>query len=94
MEIALKESEYFLNSLIENLSVGILIIDPITRNIETINSYATELIGSNAENIIGNRCHGFVCPAMEKSCPICDLNQIVDSSDKILLRNDGEEIPI
>lgn len=91
--------EYQLNNqikdaLIENISVGVMIIDPTTRIIESINSFGVQLFKANREDIIGKRCHAFVCPAFENRCPVCDLGLEVDNSEKILLRSDGKKIPI
>ena len=88
------ESEKLQKTLLENVSAGIMIIDPKTRIIETVNKYARELIGLKNDEIIGQKCHRFVCPAHVDCCPICDKGQIVDNSDKVLLRPDGKEIPI
>lgn len=88
------ESERLQKTLLENISAGVMIIDPKTRIIETVNKYAMELIGLKNDEIIGQKCHRFVCPAHEDCCPICDKGQIVDNSDKVLLRPDGKEIPI
>ncbi len=82
------------DALIENISVGVMIIDPITRIIESINSFGVQLFAANREEIIGKRCHAFVCPAFENCCPVCDLGLEVDNSEKILLRSDGIRIPI
>lgn len=82
------------DALIENISVGVMIIDPITRIIESINSFGVQLFAANREEIIGKRCHAFVCPAFENCCPVCDLGLDVDNSEKILLRSDGKRIPI
>jgi PAS domain S-box-containing protein len=88
------ESEQLQKTLLENIAAGVMIIDPETRLIETVNNYAASLIGLQNEEIIGRKCHQFVCPAHEECCPICDKGQRVDNSDKVLLRPDGKEIPI
>lgn len=93
-EQKITESEKLQKTLLENVSAGIMIIDPKTRIIETVNKYAMELIGLKNDEIIGQKCHRFVCPAHVDCCPICDKGQIVDNSDKVLLRPDGKEIPI
>lgn len=90
----LLESEMLQRTLIENISVGVLIIDPETRIIESINSFACNIIGKPENEIIGKRCHSFICPSEENSCPICDLSQIIDNSDKTIIRSDGTIIPI
>ncbi|MEI7502824.1 MAG: PAS domain S-box protein [Paludibacter sp.] len=93
-EERIKENEEYQRLLLENLSVGIMIIDPETRIIETVNSFASNIIGDKIENIVGRRCHSYVCPSINECCPVCDKNEIVDNSDKILLNAKGESIPI
>ncbi len=39
-------------------------------------------------------CHQLVCPAEEGKCPILDLGQKVDFSEKILLCSGGARLPI
>jgi PAS domain S-box-containing protein len=93
-EQKLLESESFQRVLLENIAVGVLIVDPQTRLVENINNFGANLIGTDKKNIIGKKCHQFVCPSMENQCPICDLHMEVDNSDKILIRADGEQLPI
>jgi PAS domain S-box-containing protein len=42
----------------------------------------------------GRICHRFVCPAMEGKCPVIDLNQSIDRSERMLLTCGGEAVPI
>lgn len=93
-EKKIKENEQIQRSLLENLSAGVMIIDPATRIIESVNMFACNIIGAPEKDIIGKKCHQFVCPAMEKACPICDLDQPVDNSEKVLFRISGEKVPI
>ncbi|MDH5390988.1 MAG: PAS domain S-box protein, partial [Candidatus Bathyarchaeota archaeon] len=46
------------------------------------------------EHVIGKVCHTFICPAEKGKCPITDLGQTVDKSERVLLRADGQKIPI
>ena len=94
METELREKEHIQRTLMENLPVGFIIIDAKTRVIERVNPTAAKLFGAPVESIVGNRCHRFMCTAEESSCPILDLNQTVDSSDRVLIRHDGNEIPV
>ncbi len=82
------------DTLLESIAVGILIIDPEQRQIEGINEFAVNLIGRKREDIIGKRCHSFICPASEDRCPICDLGQVIDNSDRVLLTANGKSLPI
>ena len=89
MEMELKESDEFHRQLMSNLSMGVVIIDPLTRIIENVNDAAAAMFGALKGKIIGNRCHSFLCPAQEGHCPVCDLGKEVDNSEKTLLCADG-----
>ena len=78
----------------EHVECGISIIDAQTREILDINPVAVRMFGDAKEKIIGKRCHQFICPAEENSCPIMDKNQVVDRSERKFVRADGEVIPI
>ncbi|WP_419657977.1 PAS domain S-box protein [Desulfosarcina variabilis] len=92
METELREKEHIQRTLMESLPVGFIIIDAKTRVIERVNPTAAKLFGAPMDRIVGNRCHQFMCPADETSCPILDLKQTVDSSDRVLIRHDGERM--
>jgi PAS domain S-box-containing protein len=93
-EEALQESENMLRILLDNMPVGVVIIDPLTRKIEKVNNHVEFLFGDSADHIIGKRCHALLCPASEGACPVCDLGQLVDNSDRVLIKADGSRIPI
>ena len=52
------------------------------------------MIGSARHKIIGHVCHQYICPAEKNKCPITDLGQHLDNSERTLLTNNGESIPI
>jgi PAS domain S-box-containing protein len=91
---ALRESEQYLKTIWESTHAGILVIEAETHQVQDINPFAARLIGLSPEEIIGRRCHRFLCPAETGSCPISDLCQTVDGSDRTLINTQGEEIPI
>jgi PAS domain S-box-containing protein len=90
----LRESEAFQRELLMNLPAGVIVVDPETRCIERVNEHAAALFGAPAETLIGNRCHRCLCPAQEGSCPVCDLGQTVDHSERVMLCADGSRRPI
>ena len=71
-----------------------LIIDARTHIIERANSKALEMFGGTEENVIGQECQSFVCPAEKGCCPVTDLGQAIDRSERILLTSDGSRVPI
>ena len=93
-EDALKESEEYLKTLLDSIHTGIIVIDAETHKILDANSYALEMIGFKKEQISGHVCHEHVCPAEIGECPVTDLQQTVDSSERILIKANGGQIPI
>jgi len=93
-EAELKESQEYLKSILGSMQVGVLVIDPVNHEIVDLNSHALELIGSPRELVVGRECHGFVCLAERGKCPITDLKQIVDHSERTLVTSDGRQLSI
>jgi len=88
-EAALRESEGRLRTVLEKVQIGLLIIDPVSHTIVEANPAAAALIGAPADQIVGKVCHKYICPAEVGRCPITDLDQRVDNSERVLLRADG-----
>ena len=90
----MKDNKNRVMKVFESLLTGVIIIDAETRNIVDANPIAIKMIGAKKKDIIGKICHNFICPAEEGRCPILDLGQKVDKSERILLRADGSELPV
>jgi len=93
-ESALRENEAMQRVLLANLPAGVVIVDPVSRRIELANEHAATLFGSQVDQLVGKRCHSVMCTAQEGACPVCDLGQAVDSSDREMLRADGSRVNI
>ncbi len=91
---ALRESEKRVNTILNAINTGTMIIDPENRTIVDVNPAAARMIGLTRDKIIGRKCHRFVCPREDHDCPIIDGLQKVDNAERILLTGDGREIPI
>ena len=91
---ALLESNTLKNLMLTNLPAGVVIVDPVTRAIEQVNDHAATMFGAPMDQLVGQRCHSFLCPANKGACPVCDLGQIVDNSYREMLRTDGSRLPI
>ena len=94
MEKELEAIEIRSKTILDNLQAAVMIIDDKTHEIVDVNNMAAKMIGASRNNIVNKVCHQFVCPAADGKCPISDLGQCVDNSERILIRNDGERIPI
>jgi len=93
-EQELRVSEEQLEAIFSSVHTGLIIIDGESHTIIDANPYAVSLIGVSADKIAGKVCHEFICPAEKGKCPITDLGQTVDKSERVLLSIDGEKIPI
>ena len=92
-EEKLRESEERLKTTLDSIQTGIVIIDTETHIIVDANPAAIRMIGAPEEQVIGHVCHDYICPAEKGKCPITDLGQKVDNSERILLTANGEEVP-
>ena len=96
-----KKTEQRLQELLDNtmhmlevMPFGIIIVGK-DRIIRKANRVALNLMGLEAEkDIVGKVCHNRICPAEECNCPVLDLGQQVDSSERILLGKNNKRIPI
>ncbi len=93
-EKAVKENQRRIKTMFDTVNAGILVIDPETRTIVEANPAAVEMIGSSRRKIVGRRCHQFICPSEDGQCPIMDLGQNIDNSERILLKTDGSQLLI
>ncbi len=93
-QAAVRESENLQRILLENISVGVIIVDPITRIIERANDHVATLFGAPVERLVGHRCHALLCPADEGACPVCDLGKTEDNAEREMIRADGARLPI
>jgi PAS domain S-box-containing protein len=93
-EEALRRSESYLKAVLDSMLSGLIVIDAETHEIVDANAHALRTIGTSKEDAVGKVCHKFVCPAERGKCPITDLGQTVDRSERVLLKADGDKVPI
>jgi PAS domain S-box-containing protein len=85
----LQESETKLQLIFDKVGTGILIIDKETQIIIDANQTAVEMVAMPKEMMIGQPCYSIVCPAQAGNCPVKDLGQTVDHSERKLLCANG-----
>jgi len=93
-EEVLRESEKRLRTIFDTIQAGFVVVDVETHTIVDANPTAVKMIGAPKKKIIGRVCHKYICPAEKGKCPITDLGQKVNNSERILLTANGEEVPI
>ncbi|MCP4544455.1 MAG: PAS domain S-box protein [Chloroflexi bacterium] len=91
---ALQESEERLWTLLDLTPAGIVVIDTETHVIVQANAAALEMFGASPDQVIGSVCHTYICPVGETKCPITDLGQTIDNSERVLLTADGKRVPV
>ncbi len=94
LQETLQESEGYLKTIFDTVQTGIMIVDAESRRVLEVNPRAAHMFGASPEDIVGNLCHQFVCPAEEGRCPVADLHQKVDNSERFLITVDGSRRPI
>lgn len=89
-----QESERRLRQILDSVRCGIMVVDAQTRRVLDVNTEGAALCRRNREDIINRTCHRFVCLNEEGHCPVMDLKQPIDLSQRKLLRADGTTLPI
>ncbi len=90
----LHEKENYLKTINHLMPAGTVLIEAETHRIVDINNAALKIVGASKDDIIGKVCHKYICPAEQGKCPITDLGQKVDNSERTLLTLKGEVVPI
>ena len=80
--------------ILDTMPVGVIVIGR-DKTIRRVNKAALMMMGCDSpQEIIGKTCHKKICPAEVNKCPVIDLGNSVDNSEKVLLNSEGQEIPI
>ena len=90
----IRDNEERFRIIFEGQMTGILLIDAATHRIADLNDIAVRMIGYQKEMIVGKVCHRFVCPAEVGRCPVTDLGQDLDRSERVLINTNAERVPI
>jgi two-component system sensor kinase FixL len=94
IERTLAEQKLRLDTILSTILTGVVIVDSETHEIVDANPFAAQMIGVPRDQLVGKVCHQFICPAEQGKCPISDLGQTIDQSERMLLTATGERVPI
>ncbi|MDQ7799098.1 MAG: PAS domain S-box protein [Candidatus Edwardsbacteria bacterium] len=89
-----RENQERMEVILEAVQAGVVVIDRETHLIVYANKQATQMIGAPVSDILDRKCNKFICPASDGACPVTDLHQTVDNSEKCVINIKGEMIPI
>lgn len=87
--VAELEDKNYMDVLFDSILSGIIVVDAASHKIVKINNTALKMLGRCKNDVIGRECHNFVCPAEKGKCPIADLGQTMDRSERTLLTVDS-----
>ena len=81
-----------LSAIWNHVECGVFIIDAESREILDVNPVTARIYGGDASDMVGKTCQEVFCTA--SACPILELNQTVDRSERVFRKADGTIIPI
>ncbi|WP_167496558.1 PAS domain S-box protein [Desulfopila sp. IMCC35006] len=93
-EAALIEREKDSLRILENNPAAIVLVDCESRQITYANNNALNLIETTVTGLQGKVCHNYLCRTQKGQCPILDLGQRMDLSERELLTKEKTVIPI
>jgi len=93
-ETALKSANERTQALMSHVHTGIILVRTKDRIIVEVNFAAAAMIGVTPEELVGRPCNKYVCPAEDQDCPVMDLKQNIDNSERFIRRKDGTIVPI
>ena len=94
LKSTLTDDMSYLGTILNAVQTGILMIDAANHTIVYANPAAFQLIGRPKELVVGAVCHKFICPAEVGKCPITDIGQTIDNSERIVIDAQGNRIPV
>ena len=93
-EMEIREREERVQTIMDSLPIGVMLIDMETRHVVYANPAVSMMSGIPTTDFMGSICHDNICPAERGKCPIMDLGQDMDKSERVLPMADGTGLPI
>ena len=93
-EAKVRQAQRSMQLLIDSMPFGVMIVGRDKR-IRHANQSALASMGyESVDQVLGLICQETMCPAEADQCPILDLGQRLDRSERLLLTKDRREVPI
>lgn len=87
-------SKDFICKILDYIGTGVLVINASTHEIVYVNRELEEMSGYTSAEVVGQACHSLLCPSEFGQCPLSDLGQSIDKSDRIILNKSGNKVPV
>ena len=88
------DNDSLFKAVFDTIQTGIIIIDPDTHLIVNANPIAEEILGSSKNEMINRKCHEYICPATEGTCPVTDNNTAIANEERIFINKKREKIAV
>jgi len=93
-EQSLLDAKARLHAIFNSVQAGIFLLDAQSHRIVEANEAACKLVGMTPQEIINTECHHLFCAAGKGQCPITDLGQTLDNSERLLFLKDGSTLQV
>ncbi|MBN1959209.1 MAG: PAS domain S-box protein [Desulfuromonadales bacterium] len=93
-EEQLRASNERIQTLMNSLQAGVILIREKDRRIVEANPAAERMVGVSAGGMLGKKCHQFLCPSQEGKCPVFDQGQVLDNSERSMITAEGSTLPV
>jgi len=90
----LRQNEQQFRAILDEIEIGIFIVEIESREIVYLNKTAAEMVGLTVKDVLGAKCFNLMCSHKEGHCPILDFGGEMRSVEVDLERNDKSKIPI
>jgi PAS domain S-box-containing protein len=94
-EKAAIESKERLKKIFDTVQSGMVIVDETNHRIVDANAQALKIFqAATMDDVIGQQCHHYICPANEGGRQVTDIDQEIDNSERIIINQSGDLIPV
>ena len=93
-EEKLKSAHVRMQAVMESVQAGIILVRVKDRIIVEANPAAARMVGLKTDELIGRFCNAHICPAETGRCPVLDLEQDLDNTERTICRAEGTVVPI
>jgi PAS domain S-box-containing protein len=93
-ELALQGAYERLRVVMQSVQSGIILVRRADRVIVEANPAAARIVGASVEELIGKVCNDYLCPAAKGRCPVFDMGQEIDNTERTIRKADGAIVPI
>ena len=90
----LSTTNEYLQSLLDSVQAGIVVIDAESRMIVDINPVVSEMLGLPREQIIGQECNNLICSVDRADCLHFEEGMCNERSEQVITDSRGREIPV